>query len=297
MREGALLSCMGQCCDRAKGHEQAWQIAAAPVVGPSAQDVRPAFAKQGFASTDIVTRWSRDRGAEIAEHSQPEKIQWSRIRIGASRATGHARAARGRAHRLSKSSTSRDCHPGARQSVLRLASGRTMRLHQAPLRRGRSRPAASADPAGAERLQRNWAKSGTISCAMRLPGSGCHQTAVSCGASLARRVPWRPARHCHIHELIHHRLEQDGSIRKCNIHGEHEAHLRAVGYFSPAVADRGAVVVVAAAAGGAFLWSQSGSSIASGGQVPMAELIAPGPLATTRSDPPMLRSPSWNMRP
>jgi|1186.fasta_scaffold658475_1 protein-disulfide isomerase len=40
----------------------------------------------------------------------------------------------------------------------------------------------------------------------------------------------------------------------------------------------GAVVVVAAAGGGAFLWSQSDSSIASGGQVSMATLLAPGPL-------------------
>jgi hypothetical protein len=37
-----------------------------------------AFAKQGFASTELVTRWAEIVGAEIAEHSEPEKIQWSR---------------------------------------------------------------------------------------------------------------------------------------------------------------------------------------------------------------------------
>jgi hypothetical protein len=37
-----------------------------------------AFAKQGFASTELVTRWADIVGAEIAEHSEPEKIQWSR---------------------------------------------------------------------------------------------------------------------------------------------------------------------------------------------------------------------------
>jgi hypothetical protein len=37
-----------------------------------------AFAKQGFASTELVTRWPEIVGAEIAEHSEPEKIQWSR---------------------------------------------------------------------------------------------------------------------------------------------------------------------------------------------------------------------------
>ena len=37
-----------------------------------------AFAKQGFASVELVTRWSEIVGVEIAAHSQPEKIQWPR---------------------------------------------------------------------------------------------------------------------------------------------------------------------------------------------------------------------------
>jgi hypothetical protein len=37
-----------------------------------------AFAKQGFASVELVTRWPQIVGAEIAAHSQPEKIQWPR---------------------------------------------------------------------------------------------------------------------------------------------------------------------------------------------------------------------------
>jgi hypothetical protein len=37
-----------------------------------------AFAKQGFASLELVTRWADIVGAEIAAHSQPEKIQWPR---------------------------------------------------------------------------------------------------------------------------------------------------------------------------------------------------------------------------
>src|SRR5437899_1145933 len=36
------------------------------------------FAKQGFASIELVTRWPDIVGAEIAAHSQPEKIQWPR---------------------------------------------------------------------------------------------------------------------------------------------------------------------------------------------------------------------------
>ena len=41
-----------------------------------------AFAKQGFASTELVTRWAEIAGSEIAEHSQPEKIQWPRPHDG-----------------------------------------------------------------------------------------------------------------------------------------------------------------------------------------------------------------------
>ena len=41
-----------------------------------------AFAKQGFASTELVTRWPDIVGAEIAAHSQPEKIQWPRAADG-----------------------------------------------------------------------------------------------------------------------------------------------------------------------------------------------------------------------
>src|SRR6516162_530825 len=37
-----------------------------------------AFAKQGFASSELVTRWADIVGAEIAAHSEPEKIQWTR---------------------------------------------------------------------------------------------------------------------------------------------------------------------------------------------------------------------------
>src|SRR4029450_5171048 len=37
-----------------------------------------AFAKQGFASTELVTRWPEIVGADIAAHSEPEKIQWPR---------------------------------------------------------------------------------------------------------------------------------------------------------------------------------------------------------------------------
>src|SRR5258705_6470361 len=42
------------------------------------QTLNDAFAKQGFASSELVTRWTDIVGAEIAAHSEPEKIQWPR---------------------------------------------------------------------------------------------------------------------------------------------------------------------------------------------------------------------------
>jgi hypothetical protein len=36
------------------------------------------FTRQGFASAELVTRWSDIVGVEIAAHSEPIKIQWAR---------------------------------------------------------------------------------------------------------------------------------------------------------------------------------------------------------------------------
>jgi hypothetical protein len=36
------------------------------------------FAQQGFASTELITRWADIAGDEIAAHSQPVKITWPR---------------------------------------------------------------------------------------------------------------------------------------------------------------------------------------------------------------------------
>jgi hypothetical protein len=39
-----------------------------------------AFAKRGFASTEIVTHWEDIAGPEIAAHAEPMKIDWPRLR-------------------------------------------------------------------------------------------------------------------------------------------------------------------------------------------------------------------------
>lgn len=36
------------------------------------------FARQGFASSELVTRWGDIAGADVAAHSEPIKIQWPR---------------------------------------------------------------------------------------------------------------------------------------------------------------------------------------------------------------------------
>jgi len=40
--------------------------------------VGDAFARQGFASAELVTRWDDIVGQEIAAHSEPIKLQWPR---------------------------------------------------------------------------------------------------------------------------------------------------------------------------------------------------------------------------
>jgi hypothetical protein len=37
-----------------------------------------AFKKQGFASTELVTRWKDIAGSDIAAHAEPVKLQWPR---------------------------------------------------------------------------------------------------------------------------------------------------------------------------------------------------------------------------
>lgn len=45
------------------------------LLGSAINDV---FAKQGFASRELVTRWAEIVGANVAAHSEPLKIQWPR---------------------------------------------------------------------------------------------------------------------------------------------------------------------------------------------------------------------------
>jgi hypothetical protein len=55
---------------------------ARPLADVLRKTLSDAFAQQGFASTELITRWPEIVGAEIAAHSEPEKIRWPRQVVG-----------------------------------------------------------------------------------------------------------------------------------------------------------------------------------------------------------------------
>ena len=57
-----------------------------PFARPLADVANPllasSFARQGFASAELVTRWPDIVGAEIAQYAEPLKMQWPRVPDG-----------------------------------------------------------------------------------------------------------------------------------------------------------------------------------------------------------------------
>jgi hypothetical protein len=51
---------------------------ARPLADLVGKTLAEAFARQGFASTEIVTRWTDIVGPEIAAHCEPMRMQWQR---------------------------------------------------------------------------------------------------------------------------------------------------------------------------------------------------------------------------
>jgi hypothetical protein len=51
---------------------------AKPLRDVAGKVVGEAFTRHGFASAELVTRWTEIVGSEIAAHSEPMKIQWPR---------------------------------------------------------------------------------------------------------------------------------------------------------------------------------------------------------------------------
>ncbi|TAK49903.1 MAG: DUF721 domain-containing protein [Xanthobacteraceae bacterium] len=53
-------------------------LTAKPLAAILGRTLDDAFARQGFASRELVLRWAEIMGAEIAAHAEPVKIQWPR---------------------------------------------------------------------------------------------------------------------------------------------------------------------------------------------------------------------------
>jgi hypothetical protein len=110
--------------------------------------VGDAFARQGFASAELVTRWDDIVGHEIAAHSEPIKLQWPRQTDGEDSEAGTlVLRVEGPAAIEIQHLAALICERVNRflgwRAVERLA------LRQAPLRRRQPRAARTEDPATA----------------------------------------------------------------------------------------------------------------------------------------------------
>ena len=113
--------------------------------------VSDSFNRQGFASAELVTRWTEIVGADIAVHSQPIKIQWQRPADGEEREPGTL------VLRVEGPSAIEIQHLAnvVCERVNRFFGWRAvdrLALRQAPLRRGERKAVPAADPAAAARV-------------------------------------------------------------------------------------------------------------------------------------------------
>jgi len=113
--------------------------------------VGDAFARQGFASAELVTRWDDIVGQEIAAHSEPIKLQWPRRTDGEDSEPGTL------VLRVEGPAAIEIQHLAALicERVNRFLGWRAvgrLAFRQAPLRRRKRRAKRSADPAAAARL-------------------------------------------------------------------------------------------------------------------------------------------------
>ncbi len=109
------------------------------------------FARQGFASAELVTRWTEIVGVEIATHSEPMKIQWTRPADGEEREPGTL------VLRVEGPAAIEIQHLGdvICERVNRFLGWRAvarLALRQAPLRRGLRKATRGLDQAAATRL-------------------------------------------------------------------------------------------------------------------------------------------------
>jgi hypothetical protein len=109
------------------------------------------FTRQGFASAELVTRWTEIVGVEVAVHSEPIKVQWRRPAEGEEREPGTlVLRVEGPAAIEIQHQADVICERVNRffgwRAVARIA------LRQAPLRRGERKAVRVIDPAAAARV-------------------------------------------------------------------------------------------------------------------------------------------------
>ncbi len=105
-----------------------------------------AYAKQGFAARELVTRWAEIAGAEIAAHSQPLKMQWPRPVEGQPQEPATLVSAGGRPDGAGDPAFVRR-HPARVNRFFGWSAVGRLALRQAPLsRRERPAPARALDP-------------------------------------------------------------------------------------------------------------------------------------------------------
>ena len=113
--------------------------------------VSDSFNRQGFASAELVTRWTEIVGVEIAAHSEPIKVQWVRPADGEEREPGTL------VLRVEGPSAIEIQHLAnvVCERVNRFFGWRAvdrLALRQAPLRRGERKAVPAADQAAAARV-------------------------------------------------------------------------------------------------------------------------------------------------
>jgi hypothetical protein len=118
------------------------------------------FAKQGFASAELVTRWTDIVGEEIAAHSEPMKIQWPRpapTRPGGASGSAPEQEPGTLVLRVERPAAIEVEHLSivicdlVNRVLGWRAVGRIV-LRQAPLRRGERKPQRAPDAEAAERI-------------------------------------------------------------------------------------------------------------------------------------------------